>query len=106
MNSATWRRKEWDEVRSKVCQLHNGRRTEQILAAIGNTLVGLDRWSWDWRIGSSICIDIRSRAILMRRRSPMPDFPIRILSAGEIESLEHEIIEAAQAGSKEVAWHK
>src|SRR5712671_5608494 len=37
---------------------------------------------------------------------PMPDFPIKILSPDEIESLEREIIEEAQAGSKEVAWHK
>ncbi|HLQ88554.1 MAG TPA: prenyltransferase [Xanthobacteraceae bacterium] len=36
----------------------------------------------------------------------MPDFPIKILSPDEIESLEREIIEEAQAGSKEVAWHK
>lgn len=36
----------------------------------------------------------------------MSDFLSRILSPREIESLEHEVIEAARAGSKEAAWHK
>ena len=36
----------------------------------------------------------------------MSDFLSRNLSPGEIESLEHEIIEEAQAGRKEAAWHK
>lgn len=36
----------------------------------------------------------------------MSDFLSKILSPGEIESLEHEIIEEAQAGRKEAAWHK
>ena len=36
----------------------------------------------------------------------MSDFLSKILSPGEIESLEHEIIEDAQAGRKEAAWHK
>ena len=36
----------------------------------------------------------------------MSDFLSKILSAGEIKSLEHEIIEEAQAGRKEAAWHR
>jgi hypothetical protein len=36
----------------------------------------------------------------------MADFPSKVLSLGEIESLEREIIAEAQAGSKEAAWHK
>jgi tetratricopeptide (TPR) repeat protein len=36
----------------------------------------------------------------------MSDFLSKILSPGEIKSLEHEIIKEAQAGRKEAAWHK
>lgn len=36
----------------------------------------------------------------------MSNFLSRILSPREIESLEHEVIEAARAGSKETAWQK
>jgi tetratricopeptide (TPR) repeat protein len=36
----------------------------------------------------------------------MPDFPSTILSRAEIESLEHEVFETAQTGSKEAAWRK
>jgi hypothetical protein len=36
----------------------------------------------------------------------MPDFPSKILSLAEIESLEHEIVAEARAGRQEAAWHK
>jgi hypothetical protein len=36
----------------------------------------------------------------------MFDFPRKVLSPSEIESLEHEVIKEAQAGSTETAWHK
>jgi tetratricopeptide (TPR) repeat protein len=36
----------------------------------------------------------------------MPDFPSKVFSLGELESLEREIIAEAQAGSKEAVWDK
>src|SRR5262245_2087654 len=46
------------------------------------------------------------RRIISLEKDPMSDFLSRILSPREIESLEHDVVEAARAGPKDAAWHK